>query len=128
MITSENIAVPNEYFEGNAKRNRTVDKAKLTKLRKLGDSFDPLLDKSDTHITTPVDLDRVADLNTEAAAANSSASVSEREIVVTRRVGIRLTCPFGHVWVYTGRLDRGYTNCSKCKASVKLPRRKEGKA
>jgi hypothetical protein len=128
MIIIENITALNDYLEENQHRNRTVDKTRLTKLRKLRDSFDPLLDQSDTDITTPADLDRIADINTEAAAANSSASVSEREIVVTQLVGIRLTCPFGHVWVYTGRLDRGYTNCSKCKASVKLPRPKEAKA
>ena len=125
MITTENITALNEYLEENQHRNRTVDKARLTKLRKLGASFDPLLDQSDADITATADLDRIADINTEAAADNSSASVSEREIVVTQRVGIRLTCPFGHVWVYTGGLDRSYTNCSKCKASVKLPRRKE---
>jgi hypothetical protein len=123
MIIIENSTALNDYLEENQHRNRTVDKTRLTKLRKLRDSFDPLLDQSDTDITTPADLNRIADINTEAAA-----SVSEREIVVTQLVGIRLTCPFGHVWVYTGRLDRGYTNCSKCKASVKLPRPKEAKA
>jgi hypothetical protein len=128
MIIIENITALNDYLEENQHRNRTVDKTRLTKLRKLRDSFDPLLDHSDTDITTHADLDRIAGINTEAAAANSSASVSEREIVVTQLVGIRLTCPFGHVLVYTGRLDRGYTNCSKCKTSVKLPRRKEAKA
>jgi hypothetical protein len=128
MITTENIIALNEYLEENQHRNRTVDKARLTKLRKLGDSFDPFLDQSDRNITAPADLDRIADINTEACAANSSASVSEREIVVMQLVGIRLTCPFGHVWVYAGRLDLGYTNCSKCKASVKLPRPKEAKA
>ena len=127
MIIIENITALNDYLEENPHRNRTVDKTRLTKLRKLRDSFDPLLDQSDTDITTHADLDRIADINTEAAADNSSASVSEREIVVTQRVGIRITCPFGHVWVYTGRLDCGYTNCSKCKASVKLPRPKVAK-
>ena len=128
MIIIENSTALNDYLEENQHRNRTVDKTRLTKLRKLRDSFDPLLDQSDTDITTPADLNRIADINTEAAVANSSASISEREIVVTQLVGIRLTCPFGHVWVYTGSLDLGYTNCSKCKASVKLPRPKEAKA
>ncbi|MGA7899655.1 MAG: hypothetical protein WCA39_12430 [Nitrososphaeraceae archaeon] len=128
MIIIENSTALNDYLEENQHQDSTVDKTRLTKLRKLRDSFDPLLDQSDTDITTPADLNRIADINTEAAAANSSASVSEREIVVTQLVGIHLTCPFGHVWVYTGRLDLGYTNCSKCKASVKLPRPKEAKA
>jgi hypothetical protein len=128
MIITENITALNDYLEENQHRNRTVNKARLTKLRNLGDSFDRLLDQSDTHITTPADLDRIADINTEAAAANSSASVSEREIVVMQRVGIHLTCPFGQVWVYNGRLDPGYTNCSKCRASIKLSQQKEFKA
>jgi hypothetical protein len=127
MIITENITALNDYLEENQHRNRTVNKARLTKLRNLGDSFDRLLDQSDTH-ARHADLDRIADINTEAAAANSSASVSEMEIVVMQRIGIRLTCQFDHVWVYTGRLDRDCTNCLKCKACVKLPRPKEAKA
>ena len=67
MITTENITALNEDLEENQHRNRTVNKARLTKLRKLGASFDPLLDQSDTDITVTADLDRIADINTEAA-------------------------------------------------------------
>ena len=66
MIIIENITALNDYLEENPHRNRTVDKTRLTKLRKLRDSFDPLLDQSDTDITTHADLDRIADINTEA--------------------------------------------------------------
>lgn len=159
MTSTDNLIAFNKYLEENHKRNRTADEARFTKLQKLGEDFDPLLDQelpTDTIVSLNPDhpTERVNVLVTHSvvraktkkpslhndndnAAKTAKASSSEigkakakaghdteMEIITQTRTGIRLTCRNGRVWIYTGRRDRGFTNCSHCKSSVKLPKSK----
>ena len=113
-------------------------------MSKAGTHFDPLTDQEPNtsgtildnrlaeerplvvrHLEPPSSSPAIKRDRRSVPQTSETSTDTERDIVIVQRKGIKLTCPKRHIWIFTGRKDRGWTNCSKCKSSTKIPEQKK---